>query len=282
MKKFIASALMITLCVVLGSAGSVWAQTAIYNPDDYAAGSTITTMKNDGSAGSADNLSGGPVTIFGPGTGGYNPIFDGRNYGNYTSGTTLATANALFTGNNARAVAAVYDTPVLPSNAQIAGQTPAATNGDGTSWFGIESRQNNVTGDPYLVNYGPDISSGNAPATNRLTFAVGTYDGAGTETLYWAYGLTGAIHSASSSTTLNTNLGGNEPFTLGTSFDGNSASQIGDVVVLNQGLTAAEANEVIEGLQAYYTTPEPSSLVALCGLGAMGLFLVARRRRNKS
>jgi hypothetical protein len=31
---------------------------------------------------------------------------------------------------------------------------------------------------------------------------------------------------------------------------------------------------------AAFATPEPSSLVALCGLGAMGLFLFARRRKS--
>jgi hypothetical protein len=36
------------------------------------------------------------------------------------------------------------------------------------------------------------------------------------------------------------------------------------------------------GLQLFDTsTPEPSSLVALLGLGAMGLFIAARRRRNR-
>ncbi len=38
--------------------------------------------------------------------------------------------------------------------------------------------------------------------------------------------------------------------------------------------------EVIEGLQAAYSTPEPSSIVALCGLGAMGLLVLARRRHR--
>jgi hypothetical protein len=195
----------------------------------------------------------------------------------------------LYTGNNARAIVAVYATPgIAPAgsfDAEIATQTPAATAGQTGSWFGIESRNNNVVGDPYLVGFGSDVSSSHAPVANQLTFAVASYDGAGTETLYWAFGPYGAIQSASHAASSLGNGPGtldtaSFPFTLGTSADGNSASELGPIVVLNFGLTEAQADAAIETLQQAFPAPEPSSVVALLGMGAVGLFVLVRRRRK--
>jgi MYXO-CTERM domain-containing protein len=45
----------------------------------------------------------------------------------------------------------------------------------------------------------------------------------------------------------------------------------------------SDANPIVNAIQLRdITTPEPSSVVALWGLGAMGVLLTARRRRRKS
>jgi hypothetical protein len=253
-----------------------------WSPDDLTAtavATPITTMPDD--SGHGNTLVGGIFpTLYGPATPGYNTVFGSRNYANYAGGGAgLETLGSLYSGGQARTVIAVYDTPTAPSNAGIAGESQNAPSppGNGSNWFAIESRNNNVTGDPYLVEYGPDVSSNVAPAANRLTFAVATYDGAGTSTLTWAYGLTGSATSHSSSGAINT-LATN--FIIGeNNADGaHDPVQVGVVVVLDSALTALQADAAIAQLQAYYTTPEPSSFVlALIG-GAAAVFVYRRRR----
>jgi hypothetical protein len=47
------------------------------------------------------------------------------------------------------------------------------------------------------------------------------------------------------------------------------------------GLNGQDNTDFIDNVQIN-TVPEPTSAVALCGLGAMGLFVIVRRRRKKS
>ena len=222
---------------------------------------------------------------------GYDTVFNGHNYLSYNANQSQSDGlltNALFSGNSPRTVAGVYDTPlygtgIAPSgsfDALVAGQ---ATVAGGGTWFALESRDNNAVGNPYLVNYGPDLSTngsypnvGHLPIAHELQFAVATYDGT-TETLYWAYGTTGVVHSISVAADLNTN---SNIFTEGSApGEASSPIDIGAVIVLNSAIDAQDATAVIEGLQGYYS-PEPSSIAALCGMGAMGLLLLARRRRS--
>ncbi len=160
-------------------------------------------------------------------------------------------------------------------NAGVAGESAAPGGGN---WFTIESRANNVTGDPYLVNFGPDINSLTAPAANRLTFAVATYDGT-TESLYWAYGVNGAHSASSVGASLNTVA---TNFVIGENYSDSAWTgvQIGKVLVYDNALTSTQANALITSLQQYYSpTPEPSSLVLLL-IGGAGAMLVYRRRRS--
>jgi hypothetical protein len=225
-------------------------------------------------------------------TTGYDTAFNGHNYISYNQNQALPNGlltNALFTGNNPRTLVAVYDTPAYgtaaaPANGTFGALAAGQASPPGGSfglWFALESRQNNVMGNPYLVNYGPDISSGSAPVAHQLTFALGTYDpgsgpGDGTETLYWAYGLTGAVQSATvGGLTLNTNT---NIFTEGSApGEASSPIDVGDVLVFNTGFSSAQAIAEIEALQASYV-PEPTSAVAFCGLGAIGLFMFVRSR----
>src|ERR1700682_4510191 len=130
-----------TLALVLFMAGPSWGSViASYNPDTLTAGTTTTTMADQ--SGNGHTLT-GSVPIANS-----NSTFNGHKYGDYVlgSGSGLSTS-ALYSGANARTFSAVYDVATTAHNngggfeAQIAGQI------GGNDSFGIESRQNNVTGD---------------------------------------------------------------------------------------------------------------------------------------
>ncbi len=302
---------LVVLFVVIAAFCTLWSAspasaglTASYNPDTLTAGPTATPVTTLGdSSGNGNTLTsyGGTPLLYGLNTAGADAAFNGHNYISYSGGSGLTTSplaangGALYTGGNDRSLATVYVTPVVNGgmNAFVAGQAPAATAGELTSWYGIESRNNNVTGNPYVVTFGAgtDLSTngnntvgnpGNPPVAGQLTFALATYNATlngGTESLYWAYGLHGAVGSISvSGIGLNT---ASYPFTVGSSGDGNSPVEVGNVVVWKTAPDSAAAIGEIQSLQAYYAsaTPEPSSLV-VWSLGLVGLLLAARRRRK--
>ncbi len=285
----------VTLPIAVMILSTVWpagfargALIAAYNPDTLTATSTptnITSMTD--LSGNGNTLTGGLFpTLYGPATAGDNPTFGVRNYANYApsvgAGEGLIT-NSLYSGAAARTVVVVYATPSVAAppggtngtvsgfNAGIAGESGTEVGGQ---WFAIESRNNNVTGDPYLVNVGPDVSSNQAPAVDRLTFAVATYDGT-TESLYWAYGVNGSVASNSVLAALNTEANG---FLVGEGLAdfAHSGEQIGQILVFNTAFSAGLADTEISQLQTYYSLPEPSTF-ALTALGLIGLLVAWRR-----
>ncbi len=294
----IASLLVLALSCVLGPAATARAAlTAAYNPATLTAGSTPVGVSTLGdSSGNGHTLSSyGSPQLYGYGTAGADAAFNGHNYIAYGGGNGLTTTGALYTGGNDRSLAVVYDTPTYTSaqnggfNAFVAGQAPAATAGQLATWWGLESRDNNVVGNPYLVTFGTgtDLTTngqypnpGNPPVADQLTFALATYNSTTQiESLYWAYGLNGAVNSVSvGGITLGT---ASYPFTVGSSGDGSSPVNVGQVIVWSNALDSMAAASEIQALQAQYaqSVPEPGSLV-VWALGLVGLLTLGRRYRT--
>jgi hypothetical protein len=134
-------------------------------------------------------------------------------------------------------------TPISPSAAvlfRIQGTTGFGTGGDATN-----STQNAAS----LLDSGDPINV-------RLSYSGTTL----TETL------TDSLHPSNTDTfSYTTNLAADV---------GGSSAYIG----FTGGTGGGNALQTITNFD--FTTPEPSSVVALCGLGAMGLFVLVRRRRQ--
>ena len=287
------SAVWFVALTVIGLAGSAQGTLiGAWSPDDLTAGpapTNITSMTDD--SGHGNTLGGNAFpTLYGPNTVGYNTVFHGRQYANYDPsvgpGQGLITNN-LYSGAGTRTVVTVYSTPSVAApaggtngtvsgfNAGIAGEASVVSAG---TWFGIEARDNNVTGSPYLVGDAADVNSGVAPAANVLTFAIATYDGT-TENLYWAFGVNGTVASNSHTIAINTTSTGG--FLVGENLVDNahSGEQIGQILVFNTALSASAAAAEIAALQGYYNLPEPSTFV-LAGFGLVGLLVAGRRGRQ--
>jgi hypothetical protein len=215
-----------------------------------------------------------------------NSTFNGHTYVNFGTDQGLATTSSLFSSGANRSVAAVYDNPGGDNHSvdPIAGQGDGGGN-QGT-WFVLQARHTGGNnGDPYLAGFNDDVNPVVVPVANQLTFAIGTYDNATqTETLYWAYGLTGMVHSQSmplgtmANPALNTAA---NPFTIG--FDSVESSQsdmqIGAVQVYSNSMNLAEATTTIDALQAFYAAPIPEpSTCALVGVSLLTGVVFLRRR----
>jgi hypothetical protein len=217
-------------------------------------------------------------------------IFNGHQYVSFVSGggayQGLGTADDLgLTGATNMSVAGVYATTSMPYAAGIAGLADQA--GGGNHWFDLEDRTFIVSGDPYLAGYANDLNSGGSPSAEAgvLTFALGTYSVSGstaTFTLYWAYGLTGTVQSASAPlNAVNTTA---DNFELGYNAQdyaasGGSPIELGQGLAWDTALSSADATTEIENLQAFYAgaVPEPST----CALvGVVLLFGVVFLRRR--
>ena len=300
-RSSIASLFVLVVSCALGPAPTARAAlTAAYNPATLTAGSTpvgVSTLGDGSGNGHTLSSYGGSPQLFGYGTAGADAAFNGHNYIAYSGGNGLTTTGALYTGGSDRSVAAVYDTPTYTSaqnggfNAFVAGQVSAPA---AAAWWGLESRDNNVVGNPYLVTFGvatdlttsgqnafpnPGGNPGNTPLAGVLQFALATYNSSTqTESLYWAYGVHGAVYTVSvGGITLNT---ASVPFTLGSSGDGNSPVNVGQVIVWSNALNSMLATTEIQALQAQYaqSVPEPGSLV-VWALGLVGLLALGRRYR---
>jgi hypothetical protein len=212
-----------------------------------------------------------------------NAAFNGHTYVDFGSASGLVTADALFSGSANRSVAAVYTTPT--SNAAvnpIAGQVGAGTQG---VWFMLQARTA-PPGSPYLAGFNDDDSGSAAPpVANELTFALATYDQAtAQETVYWAFGLHGAVNSLTmqlgtvANPALDTTA---SPFDIG--FDSSEPSvgdmQVGQVLVYENALSSAAATNEIESLQDDYGAPEPSTC-ALVGASLLAGVVFLRRRAS--
>jgi hypothetical protein len=219
-----------------------------------------------------------------------NSTFNGHAYVDFGTNQGLATASSLFSGGADRSVAAVYDDPAGDNHNTnpIAGQGDAG--GNQGAWFVLQARDTGANnGDPYLAGYNDDVNPLVDPVANQLTFAIGTYSfnattQVGTETLYWAYGLTGTVHSQSMTlgTALNPNLNtAANPFTIGfDSVEGSlSDMQIGAVQVYSNSMDLAQATTTIDALQAFYAAPVPEpSTYALMGVTLLAGVVFLRRR----
>jgi hypothetical protein len=259
-----------------------------YNADDLTVGSNVTSWTDEtGSenATAASELAGSPGGDYTLNSGGdptaanSNTAFNGHTYVNFGANSGLVTADALFSGGADRSVAAVYTTPTSNNAVNpIAGQVGPGTNG---AWFMLQARSA-PAGSPYLAGFNDDDSgNGAAPVANQLTFALATYDGTtDTETVYWAFGLTGAVQSQSvtAATPLNTTA---SPFDIG--FDSSEPSlgdmQVGQVLVYENALSSTAATSEIESLQDYYAAaaPEPSTY-ALMGVSLLAGVAFLRHR----
>ncbi len=297
MNRSIAVALMAALGAWLCSTHRALAD-QIYNPDTLTAGSSPTAVSTFGDL---SYVSSTPY-LYGYMTPANDPAFNGHNYISYggagisAQGSALSTS-ALYTGNSSRTIVAVYDTPGYNPSAgynyptypngyesTAIGETGAGV-GPGPPWFAIQNRDDNVIGAPYLVTAGADISSGNIPANGLLTFALATYDtSTSTETLYWAYGVNGAIQSSSNVVGGGLGSGGAFELGLGSPGDGpNFPINIGQALEYNSPMNSMSAMAQIAALQSYYavTVPEPSSAV-LCAIGGLAACMGLRRRAAKN
>jgi hypothetical protein len=268
MKTFLPS-IVIGLVALTGNASA--APIADYNADDQSLGA-ITTFTDT----TTNHNATGTGTVLNTGT-----VFNGHNYVDITGG--FLTSTALYSGSQSRTVAAVYANPFGDNGGinPVAGEEGPQNYG---LWFALQARSLYAAGDPYLVNAGPDVSSGGSPVANRLTFALATYDGT-VETLYWAYGTSGAVRSTSVTVSLNTNVA---DFGIGTSTNEVSEGNmdIGQVLVYNNALTYGTngtdgtAAAEIRSLQAYYAAspevPEPSTWAMM--LGGMAFLAICIRR----
>jgi len=261
--------------LVNGSAISSWAPSSGLNPE-------VATVANATATGGETYTD---PTVAKTGT-----IFNGHQYVSFISGGSafqgMATANDLgLTGTTNMSVASVYATTSTPNDAGAAGLADLAGGAD--HWFDLEDRTFIVSGDPYLAGYANDLNSGGSPAgaAGKLTFALGTYTANATTatfTLYWAYGLTGAVQSTSATLSLVNTTADN--FELGYNAQDYSAGaaspiEVGQGLAWDTALSSADATTEIENLQAFYTgaAPEPST----CALvGASLLFGVVFLRRR--
>jgi len=217
-------------------------------------------------------------------------IFNNHQYVSFVSGNGsyqgLGTANDLgLTGATNMSVAGVYATTSTPNAAGIAGLGNQA--GGAGAWFDLEDRTFIVSGDPYLAGYANDLNSGGSPSAEAgvLTFALGTYTANATSatfTLYWAYGLTGAVQSTSATLSLvNTTT---DNFELGYnaqdySASGGSPIELGQALAWDTALSSTDATTEIENLQAFYASPIPEpSTYALVGVSLLIGVVFLRRR----
>jgi hypothetical protein len=209
-----------------------------------------------------------------------NSVFNGHTYVDFGYQSGLATASGLFSGSGARSVAAVYNTPTGNSDLftnPIAGQVGPGVAGE---WFMLQAR-NAPAGSPYLAGFAADTGTGTVPVANQLTFALGTYDGT-TETLYWAFGVNGAVQSDSAPYSLNT---ASSPFQFGYDSGGEASlgnMQIGTVQVFGNAMNLTQATAAIHALQLEYSpaeVPEPSTWALMLG-GVVALVLIQRARRS--
>ena len=268
----------LALLVSLGAAASLSRGQLIdsYNADTLTVGSSVSSLADLTGTQNANTIN--PSND--PTAANTNSAFNGHTYVNFGSDSGLETSSALFSGGANRSVVAVYDTPFGDNSTTnpIVGQAGATTQG---TWFVLQARdQFGAIGSPYLAGFIDDVGSNTPPVANQLTFAIATYDGT-TETLYWAYGLSGSVQSASSTASPALHTVSN-PFTIGFDQGGESSSgdmQIGQVQVYANSLTGAQADALISNLQDYYTAsvPEPATYALMLGGLAILGFCIHRK-----
>jgi hypothetical protein len=275
MKKILSAVMGLTALTGVASAAPIDS----YNADTLSTGSLSSWTDLSGSQnGNTINALNDP-TVAGSTLG---STFNGHQFVSFSANSGLITSSGLFSGSQDRTVVAVYTTPDPVNNTvnPVVGQAGPTIQG---SWFVLQSRNLGPSGNPYLAGY-IDDASGNTSPNTLLTFAVATYSNSGSlESVYWAYGLNGAVSSASNSTTLNTN---NVGFTFG--YDNQEPSQgnmqIGLVQVYNSALSGASADALIANLQSYYSAPlevpEPSTWAMMLG-GVAVLGFCVRRKGDK-
>jgi hypothetical protein len=285
MKPNLRRAALLSIATVLSTTLSHAQLIDSYNADSLSLG-TVTSWTDETGT---ENATASSATVGGP-SGPYtlnssgdptaansNSAFNGHAYVNFGAASGLVTTGSLFSGGADRSVAAVYTTPTSNTAVNpIAGEVGPGTPGE---WFMLQARTS-PAGSPYLAGFADDNSGNGAPpVANQLTFALATYDGTtDTETVYWAYGLFGAVQSASTtaSPALNTSA---SPFDIG--FDSSEPSvgdmQVGQVLVYENALSSTAAADEIGYLQDYYGAPEPSTN-ALVGISLLVGVVFLRRR----
>jgi hypothetical protein len=249
-----------------------------YNPDTLTVGSSVTDVQD--TSGNENNLS----SYFGngdaPTAGNSLSAFNGHTYIDFGNSQALVTS-ALFTGNGNRTMAVVYALP----NGDNGNVNPIVGESDGGgtagAWFVLQARSGGATGDPYLAGYFDDVTSGQTPVANQLTFAVATYSNSGNlESLYWAYGVNGNMQSASATFSLNTQPNGS--FLVGADYGGepsDSDMDIGKIQVYDNAVNTAGAQAIISNFQSFYaeSVPEPSTYAMMLGSLALLAFCVRRK-----
>ena len=194
-----------------------------------------------------------------------------RAYLEFTGSDYLETASGFFSGVNPRTIAVAYRVDAAGTNkaCTVAGQIDPSN----YKSFFMQSRGLSGPGSPYLAGWNSDLSSGIAPVAERITFAVGSYNGT-TGLLTWAFedGTTSSVSDAKPWNTTSV------AFRIGADTSALDRVMFGDIAevrVYNTALTPAEHNALIQELQDYYYVPEPGTSLLLA-LG--GLALIRRRR----
>jgi hypothetical protein len=125
------------------------------------------------------------------------------------------------------------------------------------------------SGNQRLTSPGAVLASDYKGQWNQYTL---TKDAAGDKAIY----INGILIASS---TGNANIDAITDFIIGNQDTGGLGyhGQLADFAIFNSALTQTQVNELVEFGPAFFT-PEPSSALALCGLGAMGLLVALRRR----
>jgi Concanavalin A-like lectin/glucanases superfamily len=195
------------------------------------------------------------------------------------SGTADGVSNDLPSGNSARTYTAWINTSANSSTYRDIFYY--GSNGSGNSIFTLAPPNSGDSGfgaTPGIFGvstYGPDVGGTsviNDGNWHFVAFTVTPTTPGNASISIYVDGVDETTATVATTTTAGTIWEMGDDASLTNNYNG----LLAQVAVFNSALTGAQILDLYDTALA----PEPSSLVALCGAGAIGLFLVARRRRK--